>query len=364
MRTTRRRPAGRASGRSRPGPRAHLLPDARALGPDAPAPLGCRGLLRRRPDVARADRPVEGAGLHPAPDDGRLVGPVPGLSLRPVRRRPPRGRGADGSQRPRHLARRRRLLHVAGRELRQVPLPGRQAGDGRRRRGDPPRGARVLGPGRLRQRLPARVEVVLPRGLDPAAHLARCAVSRLDAEVLPLSPRTQASLRFRQGGERPDRAARQVLRADAQPDQLRPLEDRQPRVEPDRGRGRRLHRPGLDGDRAHAERLSGRAPRADVRGGVLRIRRDDERRAGRRRPGLVPQRSDRGQPRPLLGGLPHQLGEHPDGLAPLAAGLAIRGDALARADLPRQVPRGRPEPPQAGRARWPARRSRPPMPPS
>ncbi len=112
------------------------------------------------------------------------------------------------TQRQGHLARRRRLLHVARRELRQVPLPGREAGDGRRRRGHPPRGARVLGPGRLRRGLPARVEVVLPRGLGTAAYLAGRAVSRFDAEVLPLSPRAQAGLRLRQGGERPDGPAR------------------------------------------------------------------------------------------------------------------------------------------------------------
>ena len=78
-----------------------------------------------------------------------------------------------------------------------------------------------------------------------------------------------------------DRPAGQVLRADAQPDQLRPLADRQPRVELDRGRRRRLHRPGLDRDCAHAQRLRGRPARADLRDRVPRIRRDDERRARR-----------------------------------------------------------------------------------
>ena len=83
-----------------------------------------------------------------------------------------------------------------------------------------------------------------------------------------------------------------------------------------------------------------------------------------RRAGLVPQRPDRGQPRPLLGGLPDELGEHPDGLAALAAGLAVRGDALARADLPRQVPASRPEPPRARRAEGPRQPEPQPIPPA
>ena len=45
-----------------------------------------------------------------------------------------------------------------------------------------------------------------------------------------------------------------------------------------------------------------------------------------------------------------QLGEHPDRLAALAAGLAVRGHALARADLPRALSRPSTGPPEARRA--------------
>ena len=94
----------------------------------------------------------------------------------------------------------------------------------------------------------------------------------------------------------------------------------------------------------------GQAEGAHLRDRLLRIRRDDERRPGQRRDGLVPQRPDRGQPQPLLGRLQDQLGEHPDRLAALAAGLALRGHALARADLPRPLSRRRPRTPKARRA--------------
>ena len=120
------------------------------------------------------------------------------------------------------LSWRRRLLHVAGRELWQVPLPGRQAGDGRRRRGDPSRGARVLGPRRLQRGVSARMEGVLPRRLDSAPFLARCAVSCFVSQILPLPPGPAAGLRVRQGRERADGPARQVLCPDAQPASITP----------------------------------------------------------------------------------------------------------------------------------------------
>ena len=53
--------------------------------------------------------------------------------------------------------RRRCLLHVPGDELREIPLRGRPARAGRGRRGDPPRGAGVLGARRLLGGLQARV---------------------------------------------------------------------------------------------------------------------------------------------------------------------------------------------------------------
>ena len=71
-----------------------------------------------------------------------------------------------------------------------------------------------------------------------------------------------------------------MLRRHAQPDQLRPLGHRQPGVEPALRRCRRVHRPGLDRHGAHAQRLRGRPPRADLRDRVPGVWRD-----GRGHPG-------------------------------------------------------------------------------
>ncbi len=61
------------------------------------------------------------------------------------------------------------ILHVPGDELRKIPLPGHPARARRRRRGDPPRRARVLGAERLFGGLQARVAQLLWRGVAAAA---------------------------------------------------------------------------------------------------------------------------------------------------------------------------------------------------
>ena len=272
-----RRRAACLSGRPAAAPGTHLLPNRGALERHRQPALRRGHCLRRGPWPAAAHPDLAGSRLPHPRHDGRLVGQLPGLPLRPVRRREPRGRGPDGPGGEQDQPRRRRLLHVPGDELRQVPLPGRPARARRRGRGDPPGGAGVLGARRLFGRLQARVARLLPRGLAAAAQLGGCPVARLQAQVLPLPARPAAGVRLRAGLQPPHGPAGALLRAHPQPAQLRPLAHRQPGIEPGPAeRLRRLHRPGVDRHRAHPQPLSRPTARAHLRDRLPGIRRDDE----------------------------------------------------------------------------------------
>ena len=217
---------------------------------------------------------MEGAGLYHPPDDGRLLGPVPGLPLRPFRRhqrtltRPRRDRngqvishGGDvyymspGESFGKFLCQGVKRAMDAGAEAIHLEEPEFWVRGG-------------YGEGFKREWKSYYNEDWIPPHTSPdAQYRASMLKYYLYRRAL------ETGLRLRQGRERPDRPARPMLCADSQPDQLCSLEDRQPGVEPDPGRCRWLHRPGLDGHRPHAQRLPRRPPRADLRGGVLRIRR-------------------------------------------------------------------------------------------
>src|SRR5437763_1186913 len=98
------------------------------------------------------------------------------------------------------------------------------------------------------------MEGVLWRGLAAAARVGRQPVPRVEAEVFPLPPRPGAGVRLRETVRQGARRARHpLLRADALAAELRAVEDRQPRVVA-AGRGvRRVHRAGLDRDRAYTQ---------------------------------------------------------------------------------------------------------------
>ncbi len=267
----------------------------------------CYGIDR----PARADRPVEGTGLHPPRDDGRLLGQYQDYLY---------GR-FDGKK---HVdeAQTDRNGHVIshggdvyymspGRELRQVPLPGRQAGDGRRGRGDPPRGARVLGPRRLRRGLQARVEVALPRGLGrrrtprPTPSIAR----RCSSIISIAGPCKQVFDFVKAENARTGRQVKCYV-----PTHSLINYAHWKIVSPESS----LVEVGADGFIAQVWTGTARTP--NVYRGARRERTFETafleygammnvvRASGGRR--LVPQRPDRGQPQPLLGRLPDQLGEH------------------------------------------------------
>jgi len=225
-------------------------------------------------------------------------------------------------------------------------------GPGRR---NPPRRARVrpacYGPAPVRGgSAPGLASIPL----SPDAYLSS------SLKYLPVSPCPQAGLRVRQGRERPDRAGGSRLRTDPQPDQLRALEDRQPRVEPARGwaptgfiaqvwtgpRGR----PTVYRGRAR-ERTFETLPRIRVDMDVVR--------AGAGPCWFLNDRSR--TTRPLLGR--HYKANWESTLTAsllLAAGLAVRGHALARSDLSEELPDRRQGPRKARRSGW----SRSPIPPS
>src|ERR1017187_6806742 len=109
------------------------------------------------------------------------------------------------------------------------------------------------------------MEILLRRGLAAAAHLARCAMARVQIKIFSLPPRVAASLRLCAGLQPTHRAARSLLCADTQFAQLRALAHCQPGVEPRATqRLRRLHRAGLDRHFTHAECLSWQAERTHV----------------------------------------------------------------------------------------------------
>ena len=142
---------------------------------------------------------LAGARLSHPRHDRRRVGPIPGLSLWPLRRDQSRGRGADRTQRPQDQPRRRRLLHVSRHELRQIPLRRRAARARCRRRSDPSGGAGVLGSRRLFGRVQARMAQLLSRGVAAARQLGGRPLAGLQAEIFSLSPRPAAGVRLRPG---------------------------------------------------------------------------------------------------------------------------------------------------------------------
>ncbi len=222
-------------------------------------------------------------------------------------KRPPR-RGTDHQERQPPRPRQGRLLHVPGPHLRGLPVHPGQACDRRRGPGPLPGGAGVLDGRRVRAPLQARVGAVLPRAVAGPRLVGRRPLPQFPAEVLPVPPGPGRRVPVRPVVRQADRPRRQVLRGHPQPDQLRRLGHRQPRVVA-AGRGlRRVHRPGLDRDGPEPERARRRQGRADVRDRLPRVRPDAEPGPRQRPRHVVPQRPGRGQPPPHLGRLPVELG--------------------------------------------------------
>ena len=223
------------------------------------------------PDLARPRLP------HPR-HDRRLLGQLPGLPLRPVRRRQPRGRGADGARRATRSATAATSITCA--RARTSASSSAWACSARW----------TPGPRRSTWRSRSSGCAAATRKASSASGRAYYGEewqpphSSVDAQwrasklkYLPLPARAAAGVRLRAGLQPPHGPARALLRAHPQPAQLRPLAHRQPGVEPGPAEGlRRLHRAGLDRHRAHAQPLSRPTARAHLRDRLPRIRRDAE----------------------------------------------------------------------------------------
>src|SRR5579871_416584 len=109
----------------------------------------------------------------------------------------------------------------------------------------------------------------LRRTLEGRAQFGGRTVARLEVEIFPVSPRLAAGVRLRAGIQRANRPSRPLLRADAQPAELRPLVHREPGIQPGAAeRLRWLHCTGVDRYGTHAKCLLRESERANLRNGL------------------------------------------------------------------------------------------------
>ena len=248
-------------------------------------------------DLARAHRRLEERRLYDSSDDRRILGRLSGLSVRPLRRPRPLGRSADGCRTAsicctarmfRTWCRRFRSPNIWRRTSRQAIDCGVEA----IHMEEPEFWAQSgYEEAFKREWLNYYGEDWIPPHSSPDAQYrasklkAAMYYRALDRICSQMKEYALATLR----------PHGPVLCADAQPDQLYAVADRQPgsaaRLD---ARVRRLHRADLDGNGADAERLQGGSPRAHLRDGVSRIRDHAGIDPGHGAGDVVPARSDRG----------------------------------------------------------------------